>query len=847
MPVPELPLDAVASVEPEPPLAPVSPSFAPVVSAPAEAWEAPPPPADVLAFPEVPPASPVEPVQPESVQLAPVPPPIQLAPEPVELPPLAAAVPPVDPWLAGAELPPVPAAPPPVAVHPPVPAAELPPVAEPKAPFWKKELSFSRKPKAAAPAPQPAAVSPVEAPAASGPWWKKELSFSRKPKRAAAVATVAVAAPVAAPPAAKTPWWKKEIGGKKAVAAASSTVVAAAEVTASPGAPFWKRGFSMGAPKLQKGSAKAGGKKGSRGAKRLVGLKIGASQLAAARVSNNGVAELEQVARQALPMGIVVGGELREPDALADALKDFFARNKLPKKGVRLGIANNRIGVRIFDIVGVDEEKQLANAIHFRAQETLPIPLDEAVLDYHVLDETVDEEGRNVKRVLLVVAYKELIDRYVGACRKAGITLAGIDLEAFALLRSLAPPTERRHGSARRRRHRLRPLDVRGLGRSRLRVHARARVGRLVAQRRARAHVRHGPLRGRSAQVRSLARRERRSRRPHARADGRRSGHGPTAGAVVRTGARLLAPVLPEPARQPGHRRHRDHGRHRPASRPRRGARAADRRQGPGREPPGPAEGRQARRVACSARVARRRHRTRDRGLAAMRAVNLLPRDAQPGGKSIRNEDPAVVVGSALGLIVIIALAAGFVTAHAKASAEQKKLSAAQIELGNLSLHKRAPVKVKKPVKTKPIIPVPAVTSEEQPRLDAIASAMSTRIAWDRILREFSLVMPDDVTISSLTMSTPTPATPGAASGDTQSMALSGLAYSHDSVARLLSRLMLIPDLSDVSLSSSTASTNGTGVQFSINASVKGAPAPPAPAVTTPAATTDTTTTGASS
>jgi len=45
--------------------------------------------------------------------------------------------------------------------------------------------------------------------------------------------------------------------------------------------------------------------------------------------------------------------------------------------------------------------------------------------------------------VLLVVAYRDLIDRYAGACRKAGIGLVGIDLEAFALLRSLAAPTER--------------------------------------------------------------------------------------------------------------------------------------------------------------------------------------------------------------------------------------------------------------------------------------------------------------------------------------------------------------------------------------------------------------------
>src|SRR5207244_4196776 len=174
----------------------------------------------------------------------------------------------------------------------------------------------------------------------------------------------------------------------------------------------------------------------------IVGLKIGASQLAAARVSNNGSAELLQVAREPLAPGIVVGGELRDPDALAEALKEFFAKYGLPKKGVRLGLANNRIGVRTFEIAGVEDQKQLANAIRFRAQETLPIPIDEAVLDYHVLGEGVGEDGQPTKRVLLVVAYRELIDRYVDACKKAGITLGGIDLEAFALLRALQAPQE---------------------------------------------------------------------------------------------------------------------------------------------------------------------------------------------------------------------------------------------------------------------------------------------------------------------------------------------------------------------------------------------------------------------
>jgi type IV pilus assembly protein PilM len=175
--------------------------------------------------------------------------------------------------------------------------------------------------------------------------------------------------------------------------------------------------------------------------KKLVGLKIGASQLAAARVVNNGQPELLQIAREPIEPGVVVGGELREPDALAEALKRFFRAHKLPRQAVRLGIASNRIGVRIFDIVGIEDEKQLNNAVRFRAQEALPIPLDEAVLDYQVLSESVDEEGVRTRRVLLVVAYRDLVDRYVAACRKAGLRLAGVDLEAFAVLRALGGDT----------------------------------------------------------------------------------------------------------------------------------------------------------------------------------------------------------------------------------------------------------------------------------------------------------------------------------------------------------------------------------------------------------------------
>ena len=192
-----------------------------------------------------------------------------------------------------------------------------------------------------------------------------------------------------------------------------------------------KREITLG--RRKKPAARNGG--GFRRAKQLVGLKVGASHLSAAVVANNGGPRLVSTAREPLAPGIVSGGEVREPEALAQALDAFFRAHDLPRGSVRLGVGSNRIGVRIFERPGVDDPEQLANAIRFRAHEALPIPIEEAMLDYHLLD---DPEGPG--RVLLAVTYRDLVDRFALACTAAKLQLAGIDLEAFALLRALSRP-----------------------------------------------------------------------------------------------------------------------------------------------------------------------------------------------------------------------------------------------------------------------------------------------------------------------------------------------------------------------------------------------------------------------
>ena len=104
----------------------------------------------------------------------------------------------------------------------------------------------------------------------------------------------------------------------------------------------------------------------------VVGLKIGASQIAAAVVTEtDGSYELVQLARRPIDRGLVVDGEVRDADALAHQLRMFFEENELPRKDVRIGLASNRIGVRTFDIAGIDDEAKFDNAVRFKAHEVL--------------------------------------------------------------------------------------------------------------------------------------------------------------------------------------------------------------------------------------------------------------------------------------------------------------------------------------------------------------------------------------------------------------------------------------------------------------------------------------------
>jgi type IV pilus assembly protein PilM len=165
-----------------------------------------------------------------------------------------------------------------------------------------------------------------------------------------------------------------------------------------------------------------------------VGLDIDGRYLAAAQVEGGRV--VRGVSLE-LPAGLVADGEVVNRDGLAEALKHFVAETGLPKS-VRLGVANQQIVVRVVELPRIEDEKQRDAAVRFQAAEAIAMPLDEAVLDHQVAGYTEAPDGSPRMQVVLVAARRSMVEALLEAAKHAGLKPEGIDLDAFALVRTLA-------------------------------------------------------------------------------------------------------------------------------------------------------------------------------------------------------------------------------------------------------------------------------------------------------------------------------------------------------------------------------------------------------------------------
>jgi type IV pilus assembly protein PilM len=175
----------------------------------------------------------------------------------------------------------------------------------------------------------------------------------------------------------------------------------------------------------------------------LVGLDIGSSGVRAAEfVPGRRRTTVRRFAQVPLVPGVVRAGTVVDGPALTQALRQLWSQGKFRTKDVVLGVANSGVLVRQMDLDWMPPA-DFRKALRYQVQDVLPFSVDEANLDYHLLEdlEVQDEGGetRRVARILLVAAAREVVDAFVAAARAAGLRTKGVDLLPFALLRARTP------------------------------------------------------------------------------------------------------------------------------------------------------------------------------------------------------------------------------------------------------------------------------------------------------------------------------------------------------------------------------------------------------------------------
>lgn len=177
-----------------------------------------------------------------------------------------------------------------------------------------------------------------------------------------------------------------------------------------------------------------------------IGLDIGTSGVRAAEVAlTKAGPALVRFASVALPHGAVRDGDVLDGPAVTAALKELWAVGGFRSRKVAVGVASQRVVVRSVDLPKMPPE-DLRKALPFQVADVLPMPVDQAVLDFHPVEERTSE-GTTTVRGLLVAASEDAVMARVDAVRAAGLRVTGVDLAPFAALRAVASPAGSREGA----------------------------------------------------------------------------------------------------------------------------------------------------------------------------------------------------------------------------------------------------------------------------------------------------------------------------------------------------------------------------------------------------------------
>jgi len=168
-----------------------------------------------------------------------------------------------------------------------------------------------------------------------------------------------------------------------------------------------------------------------------VGLDIGTDHVRLAQIKASGSTfALQKYGVVRLPMGSVVEGEIVDADAVASAIRMLMRTTGIRAANAAIGVSNQKVVVRLIDLPYM-EDAELQGAIKYQAQDYIPIPVEEAILDFQIIGDYMTSADEHMNEVLLVAAQRDMIDETVQAVERSGLKLSAIDVTPFAVVRGI--------------------------------------------------------------------------------------------------------------------------------------------------------------------------------------------------------------------------------------------------------------------------------------------------------------------------------------------------------------------------------------------------------------------------
>ncbi|MCW8855727.1 MAG: pilus assembly protein PilM [Kangiella sp.] len=143
---------------------------------------------------------------------------------------------------------------------------------------------------------------------------------------------------------------------------------------------------------------------------------------------------VDRYAVEPLPQGVVVERDIRDTEAVGNAIKKAVDKARTTTKYAAVAVSGSAVITRSIQMDKGLTDQEMEDVIKVEADQYIPYPLEEVNLDFEVLGDS--DVNENQVDVLLAASRSVNVDSRIDALEIAGLIPKVVDIEAYAIERA---------------------------------------------------------------------------------------------------------------------------------------------------------------------------------------------------------------------------------------------------------------------------------------------------------------------------------------------------------------------------------------------------------------------------